>query len=391
MLRILTRNGPPLLLGLMALAGLNACGDDEGTPLDVGQPIGPAGEVVYVGNVGNVSVVDAEFGKVIATIEVGSSTSDLNTNPSGSHVFVNLRDANAVAAIETATNKLAKLLPVGPAPVHNFLAPDGVYLWVRNDAGASASVINTETLEVEATIATGVGHGKIAFNDGSPAKAYVSNIAESSVSVCDAALLAHLTDVVVGPGPHGMCYSAISDGVYNCTAVDIAVVGPNDTVVSNIAMTSRCGYIVTAPDGRHLWATVGGPDTDNINGTVVIVDSQTDEIVGEVECGLQPDKVAFSEVLDLAVVSNVKSPELTLVRMSTLTKVADVPVDGTGAGHRYVRTSIDGRFAFTVSAVNGTLSIVSLESQQLVATVPVGDAPGSLVVVAPGIGQPYPH
>jgi YVTN family beta-propeller protein len=391
MLQSLPRRATSLAFALIAAAGIAACGDEEGNPVVTDEAIGPQGELVYVGNVGTVSIVDAEFGKVVATVDVGAETSDLNTNPGGSYVFANLRDANAVAAIETATQRLAKILPVGPSPVHNFLAPDGVYLWVRNDAGASASVINTSTLEVEATVPTGVGHGKVAFNDGTPYKAYVSNIAESSVSVCDGSLLTHLVDVTIGAGPHGMCYSGVSQGVYNCTAVDVAVVGPGDTVVNNIAMTNRCGYIVTAPDGRHLWATVGGPDTDNIDGTVVIIDSQTDQIVGEVECGRQPDKVAFSEVLDLAVVSNVKSAEMSLVRMSTLTKVADVPVDGLGAGHRNIRVSIDGRFAFTTSAVNGTLSIVNLESRQLVATVPCGDASSSMVVVADGVGQPYPH
>ncbi|HMB68671.1 MAG TPA: hypothetical protein VKU85_05145 [bacterium] len=391
MSRPLTRKTASLFFGLVALAGINACGDDETNPMETQESVGPAGEFVYVGNVGDVSVVDAEHATVVATVDVGSDTVDLNTNPSGSHVFANLRSANAVAAIETATMKLAKILPAGPSPVHNFLAPDGVMLWVRNDAGASATVINTSTLEVEADIPTGVGHGKVAFNDASSYKAYVSNIADGSVSVCDGALLAHMTDVAVGPGPHGMCYSPITQGVYNCTAVDIAVVGPSETIINNIAMTDRCGYIVTGPDDRHLWATVGGPDTDNINGTVVIIDTQTDQIVGEVECNLQPDKVAFSEVLNIAVVSNVKSATMTLVDMGTLTKIDDVAVDGLGTGHRNIRVSIDGRFAFVTSSVNNTLSIVSLETRQMVATVPVGDAPSSMAVVANGVGQPYPH
>lgn len=165
----------------------------------VGNDPGPVGLGLFngratVGIVGNKASHTFTFldlaGGASTTISAGGQTpTDMAMDVDHGRAFVTLAGTNEVAVLDYATKSLLNRIPVGKRPVHIFRAPalgdahgHSHELWVGNDDGASVSVIDTDSLAVKATLATGNGHHKMAFaND----KVYVSNLTDGTVSVID--------------------------------------------------------------------------------------------------------------------------------------------------------------------------------------------------------------
>src|SRR5687768_6587296 len=123
-----------------------------------------------------VSVFDTDRGEVIATIAVGKRPRGLKLTRDGSRLFVALsglpkcpptvpdeecaklgRDlkADGVAVIDTAQNKVIKVLHAGSDPEQFALSPDGKRLFVANEDSAQASVLDVENGAIVARIQVG--------------------------------------------------------------------------------------------------------------------------------------------------------------------------------------------------------------------------------------------
>src|SRR6185295_14050482 len=105
----------------------------------------------------------------------------------------------------------------GENPARVALQPDGRYLWVGNDAEpgkeSGVTIIDTETLQPVATIATGKGHHEIAFSDDDR-YAFVTNRDDGNVSVIDIQAKARIKDVATGGVPISLDYSSQSGALY---------------------------------------------------------------------------------------------------------------------------------------------------------------------------------
>ena len=63
-----------------------------------------------------ISVVDLESGNIVATVKMGEEPEGVTIRPDGKVVYVTSEDEGAVYAIDTATNKVIKKVPVGHRP-----------------------------------------------------------------------------------------------------------------------------------------------------------------------------------------------------------------------------------------------------------------------------------
>jgi len=90
------------------------------------------------------------------------------------------------------------------------LTPDKRYVYVANEGmdenpDNRASVIETATNKVVATIVTGQGaHGVVVSDDGS--RAFIANTIDSTVSVIDTATQALTRNIKVGEGSGGITF-----------------------------------------------------------------------------------------------------------------------------------------------------------------------------------------
>lgn len=167
--------------------------------------IGVSGETAVaaiVGNAASNSITVFELpGFTATTIEgVGLTPTDMQVDSELGRAYVTMAGSNELAVIDYRTKTLVGKVPTGARPVHIYMAPVmpaaaamralldhpeapvSHELWIGNDAGASVTIVDGQSLRVKATVSTGVGHHKMGF---SGAKGYVSNITDNTVSVVD--------------------------------------------------------------------------------------------------------------------------------------------------------------------------------------------------------------
>ncbi len=324
---------------------LAACGSQADPPS------GSHEALIFVGNDGDGTVSVIEHGHdgntVSKTIIVGSGGSGDMVATTEGHIFVNVTDNNAVAAIDpmvTGAPELRNFLPAGTRPVHGYRDPEGTRVWVMNDgdatagscktAGPGAIATNSVTViqnhevdggggsgsgvlgEVIATICVGRGHHKAAFSEPStdhpdtPHRVFVSNISDGTVSVIDndPASAAYLTVIVTidlcdpdkqtggcdgdlattnNASPHGIDFSPVSGKIYNAN-VGYGTVSVIDPATNTIEKTIDAGFVNKAhisPDGSFLLVkgTDKSSDADHVIGKLTVIDAATDTVANQVD------------------------------------------------------------------------------------------------------------
>ena len=107
---------------------------------------------------------------------------------------------NSVTVIDTATNTVATIIPVGAFPVDIDITPNGAFAYVANIGSNTVSVIDTTTNTVIATVAAGPGSGGVAVTPNGDF-AYVVNTFNNNLSVIDTATNTVTATIPVGQIP----------------------------------------------------------------------------------------------------------------------------------------------------------------------------------------------
>ena len=177
-----------------------------------GLRLSPDGRAIYVANVNDnsISVIDITQSKEVTRIPVGKAPVQVGFTPDGRRVYVSLRDENSVAVIDVGQRKKIATVAVGRNPIQVFATPDGRYVYVANQGTEAnpdntVSVIQTANNRVVATIKTGKGaHGVVVSDDGR--QAFIANIADDTVSTIDTATQKVIRNIKVGKGPNGITF-----------------------------------------------------------------------------------------------------------------------------------------------------------------------------------------
>ena len=150
-------NNPPVLGTVTALPG--ALPD----PGYAGLAFSPDGSTLYVSYAqnGTVYVMDTSTDAVTQTIGVGGSPGALAVSPDGKSLIVTQSPnfgANFVSVIDTSTSAVSQVIVGnGPAGVAFNPNPGQPFAYVTNSNDSTVSVINTATMDVVGTFATGAG------------------------------------------------------------------------------------------------------------------------------------------------------------------------------------------------------------------------------------------
>ena len=134
------------------------------TPAPAPAPAAPPALGVYVTNEtgGDLSVIDAGSGTVVATIPLGKRPRGIVASPDRSLLYVALsgspiggpnvdesklpppdRSADGIGVVDVRQRKLVKVLPSGPDPEQVAISTDGKEVYVANEDAAQLSVIDT--------------------------------------------------------------------------------------------------------------------------------------------------------------------------------------------------------------------------------------------------------
>jgi YVTN family beta-propeller protein len=110
---------------------------------------------------------------------------------------------------------------------------------------------------------------------------------------------------------------------------------------------------------------------------VLVLDTATNQIVGQIPTGASPHVALFTPDGQLALVVNQGPGELSMIQPADHTVSATLKV---GKAPHWLAISDDGRTAYITNEGSGDISVVDIDSRQVTATIPVGNAPRKIAV-----------
>jgi YVTN family beta-propeller protein len=223
-----------------------------------------------------------------------------------------------------------------------------------------------------------------------PAKAYVSNFKDNTVSVIDTDAGKIVATVPVAAGPHGMAITQdgrtvyiSGDGSSSLDVIDTAT----DKVVKTINVGKAPNGIALTPDNKLLLVTVYGENR------VSFIDTATQTVVATVAVP-KPHTVAISPDGELAYVT-AQQPghfEIDLIDLNKRSVVRTLSLDKTPRDGEF---AYDGKLFYFTQAGVSSVQVLDPASNKIVAEIPTGVSPhfvnyprgsafGIVVVQGPG-------
>jgi YVTN family beta-propeller protein len=298
-------------------------------------------------------------------------------SPAGPKLYVGLFKDNAVAVVDTETNRVLATIPVPRGPHGLVVTPDGRKLYVSSDGDSSVSVIDTASDRVVATVDVGANpHGLAMAPDG-------KLVLVSAWGSNQALFLDTATDRVIGRVPVAQAHNGTisADGrsawvgsqQQGATAlVRIDIAGMKEAARVPLDKTPRA--LDLTPDGRRLYFTVAGL------AAVRVLDTATGQVAAEIPVGASPHQSPVAADGRWALVPVQGPGELGVIDTATNAVAATIPV---GKTPHWVTLSSDGAMAYVSNEASNDVSVVDLARRTVVATIPVGNAPRK-VAVQPG-------
>ncbi len=245
-------------------------------------------------------------------------------------LFVSLPQAGEVAVVDLDTFKVRDNIAAGARPMRLPLQPDGRYLWVGNDVPGDqpggVTVIDTASLEVVATFATGVGHHEIAFSDDSRT-AFVTNRGSGTVTLVDVATLARVGDIATGPVPVSVAYSTLSKALYVAdgeTGEVMIIDGERRALATRVRLSPGLGPLRFSQNGR--WGLVVNPARDEVH----VIDAASNDLAHTVPMAGRPYQLAISATF--AYVRKLDSERVSMINLQQLERGGQVIVNEFAAG-----------------------------------------------------------
>jgi len=293
---------------------------------------------------------------------------------SAGKVYVGLFRDDAVAVIDSSTNRVLRTVTVPKGPHGLVVMPDGRKVYVSSDGASTVSVIDTTTDQVVTSIDVGANpHGLAMAPDG-------SRVLVSAWGTDQALFIDTASDRVVGRVPVAQAHNGAiaADGrtawvgsqKQGATAlVQIDVAGQKELARVPLDKTPRA--LDLSPDGRRLYFTVAG------QAAVLVLDTTTRQIVSEITVGASPHQAPVTSDGRWSLVVSQGPGELGLIETASGTVATTVPV---GKTPHWVGIAPSGTMAYVTNEGSNDVSVVDLASRRVVATIPVGNAPRKVAV-----------
>lgn len=275
----------------------------------------------------NISVIDpiSGFGgsKLYALVPLQEPGEDWALTADKKRLYVSMPAANKVAAIDPGSWKILSNIDAGVKPTRTVLQNDNRYLWVSNEGTApqdsGVTVIDTVSGKVAASIKTGRGPHDIAFTKNDTT-AFVTNMAEGTLSVIDIRKLAVVKTISIGAQPVSVAFSPLSRSVYVANEGDgtiVAVDGQRFEIIARMKVEPGLKSIRIEPQQQRFGFAV-----NSVNNTVNIFDTASNRLVHTVPVGRAPDQIAFTS--QFAYVRSVGSAYVDMIKLADIMKEAAV-------------------------------------------------------------------
>jgi len=337
------------LLAAAALCGgftLSSCSRtaEESAPPKAEATPKPA-YLVYVSNEGSgdMSVIDPNQPRAIATIPLGKRPRGIHAGPDGM-IYVALsgspsappgtdestlpppdKSADGIGVVDLKQQKVVRKLYGGSDPEQFAISQDGKLMYVANEDAAGATIIDLGGEgKVLATVPTGEEPEGVTMSPNGK-HVYVTSEDDGSVSVIDTATRKSIKTIKVGRRPRSVEF--LPDGtrafVTNENDGSLTVL---DTVAHKALRTIKLGEglkpmgTAMSKDGSKLYVSTGR------GKMVLIVDTATEKVLHSIEVGQRPWGIALSPDDKLLFTANGPSNDVSVVDVETRAVLRKIPV-----------------------------------------------------------------
>lgn len=228
--------------------------------------------------------------------------------------------------------------------------------------------------------------------------AYVTNEHTNVVSVIDTRTDTVVKTITVGNNPLGVAASPDGTKVYvvNNEDATVSVIDTkSNTVVATIeGLGIGALQVAVTPDGKRLYVSnFGEPEAVGIPGTTVsVIDTETNTVIETIEgFGPHPTGVAVTPDGERVLVANEFAFTVSVIDTATNT-IIDPPIP-VGMIPSSVSITPDGKRAYVADLLgapplvpppDGAVSVIDLETNDVIATIKVGQQPLGTAVTPDG-------
>jgi YVTN family beta-propeller protein len=290
------------------------------------------------------SIVNALSDFTVSNVQIGENVTAVAAAPDGSTLYASDARAAEVLVIDTRTNLVVQRISVAEDPDALAVSGDGKKVYVCHGMSDQVSIIDAESHTVLTTVSVGDPRALTVSLDG--ARLYVSTL-DGTIVVINA--------------------------LTNSLITSIPINGPFSSWPEGLAVT---------PDGTRLYAANRGL----FSNTVSIINTSSNQVVGEITIGNNPHSVAMSADGKRAFVSNTDSHSVSVIDTDQNATVGTIP---TGQFPSGVALSSDGTRLFVLS--QDGLEVFDTSTKNIIAA--VSDVTAVSIAITSGTGcasEPVP-
>lgn len=272
---------------------------DAAAPTITGRPFGVAvsrNGLIYVPRLDAemISVLDASL-TVIDSIDVGSTPTGVVFSKDGTRAYVTNQGGPTLGVINVAAGEQVDEVPVSASPFVPAVSPSGNTVYVTS-GGANVYLVNRSSGTVTDSIEVGAVTNGIAFHPKQD-KVYFSSpggtISEYGLNGDS------LRTFTPGGAPQGVAVSPDGTELYVANEngwLEIFQLSNGSSV--KVTLDSGGFGLALTPDGEFVYVSEPGV------GKVQIVSVATRNVVGTLNVGGTPRRIAFTRTGEMAVVAN---------------------------------------------------------------------------------------
>lgn len=216
--------------------------------------------------------------------------------------------------------------------------------------------------------------------------AYIPNVDEGTISVIDTKkdkiLRTLKVDNVLSDG-----IEASKDGKWiyagNYSRGELLVIdSKTGEIVKRIDTGKNLHGIDMTPDGKYLYLASGDFKEGKEFNYITVVATNSHKVVAEIPTtSKSPSHIDFSRDGSLAYVANILSNNITLISTETFNIIATIPV---GTIPNEVEPSADDKFLYVANVTDGTVSVIDLINRKEIETIKSGEGTHGLALSADG-------
>ncbi len=301
-------------------------------------------------------------------------TQALHAAPSN-RIFVTNERSNNISVINGESLEVEATIDVGERPRGIGLAPDGSAIYVAVSEEDSIAVVDPHSLKVLRKFKSGSDPETFAVHPNG--NIYISNEDDAKATVFNPANGEQIAEIPVGLEPEGVAISADGKKVIvtsESTNMLHVIAVPSHTIVANVLVGARPRSAVFIKQGNLAFATA------EISGEVKKVDMESYKILSKVRIAdekAKPKDILLSKDERTVYVAGGRANQVMVMDAENMELIKGIPVGKRVWG---LAMSGDGKRIFTTDGVSGTVSVIDTDLNKRIKTIEVGSFPWGVVV-----------